>query len=82
MLFGGGTLQYSSVNQYDYSSRFDNGTLGNQAISIDVNGQAVSFSTALTGTGTSLALTNSTGSGSLTLNSPETYTGPTTISSG
>ena len=30
ILFGGGTLQYSGVNQNDYSGRFDNGTLGNQ----------------------------------------------------
>ncbi len=82
ILFGGGGIQYSSVNQYDYSSRFDNGTLGNQPILIDVNGQSVSFNTALAGTGTSLTLTNSTGSGTLTLNNPETYTGPTIISSG
>jgi autotransporter-associated beta strand protein len=82
ILFGGGALQYSSVNQYDYSSRFDDGTLGNQPFSIDVNGQTVSFSSTLAGTGSSLTLTNSTGSGSLTLLVQPTYTGPTTISSG
>ena len=82
MLFGGGGIRYSSANNYDYSSRFDSGTLGNQPILIDVNGQPVTFATALAGTGTSLTLTNSTGSGTLTLSAPETYTGPTVISSG
>jgi len=82
LLFGGGTLQYSSVNQYDYSALFDNGTLGNQPISIDVNGQFVTFGTTIAGTGTSLTLTNSTGSGTLQLDATESYTGPTTINGG
>jgi autotransporter-associated beta strand protein len=82
ILFGGGILQYSPVNQSDYSGRFDNGTLGNQPISIGVNGQSVTFATPIQGSGTSLTLTNSTGSGTLTLTAPETYTGPTTINAG
>ena len=37
IVFGGGTLQYSAANTYDYSSRFS--TSANQAISIDTAGQ-------------------------------------------
>jgi len=80
LLFGGGTLQYSAVNQYDYSPRFS--TAGNQPISIDENGQNVIFATALAGTGTSLTNMDTAGGGSLTLTAAETYTGPTVVTSG
>ncbi|MGD1085369.1 MAG: autotransporter-associated beta strand repeat-containing protein [Verrucomicrobiota bacterium] len=78
--FGGGTLQYSSLNNHDYSPRFS--TAGSQPISIDTAGQNVTFGTAIAGTGTTLALQNSTGSGSLTLSVANSYTGNTTITSG
>jgi len=84
-IFNGGTLQYSSMNNADYSGRFATNTA--QAISIDVNGQNVTFATALTdyGTGSPVeSLTNhdTAGGGSLTLTAAETYSGNTTIASG
>lgn len=78
--FGGGTLQYSVANTFDYSSRFS--TAANNAISIDTAGQAVTFATALTSSGGSLKLTNSTGTGTLTLTAAETYSGNTTVNGG
>jgi autotransporter-associated beta strand protein len=78
--FGGGTLQYSVANTFDYSSRFS--TAANNAISIDTAGQAVTFATALTSSGGSLKLTNSTGTGTLTLTAAATYNGNTTINGG
>jgi autotransporter-associated beta strand protein len=80
ILFGGGTLQYSAANNNDYSGRFS--TSGNQPISIDTNGQSVTFGTAIQGAGTSLTLIDSTGSGSLTLTASNTYSGGTTVASG
>ena len=68
--FAGGTLQYSAANQTDYSNRFSQ--VGNQAYSIDTNGQAVTFATALTSPGGSLA---KLGAGTLTLAADNTYTG-------
>ena len=78
--FGGGTLQYSSLNNHDYSPRFS--TAGSQPISIDTAAQNVTFGTAIVGTGTTLALQDSVGTGSLTLSVANTYTGNTTITSG
>ena len=78
--FAGGTLQYSAANNTDYSGRFS--TAGSQPISIDVNGQAVSFGTALAGTGTTLTLADTIGSGSLALTAANTYTGNTTVNGG
>ncbi|MGA2068858.1 MAG: autotransporter-associated beta strand repeat-containing protein [Thermoguttaceae bacterium] len=80
ILFGGGTLQYSAANNNDYSGRFS--TSGNQPISIDTNGQNVTFATAIQGTGTSLTLMDTVGTGSLTLTASNTYSGGTTISGG
>jgi len=79
ILFGGGILQYSSVNTNDYSGRFDNGTLGNQPINIDTAGRNVTFATAIQGAGTSLT---KIGNGTLTLTAANTYTGNTVISNG
>ena len=79
-IFIGGTLQYSANNQVDYSPRFS--TAAGQAISIDVNGQNVTFGTALTSSGGSLTLSNATGSGTLTLTQPSTYSGGTTVAGG
>jgi alpha-L-rhamnosidase len=80
-VFGGGTLQYSSLNNYDYSGRFS--TAANQPISIDVNGQSVTFATALAGSGGGLTLSNAAPpTGKLTLSATPAYTGATTIDGG
>jgi len=60
--FGGGTLQYSSNNNTDYSSRFS--TAAGQAYNIDTNGQNVTYATGFSSAGGSL---NKLGAGSLTL---------------
>ena len=75
--FAGGTLQYSAANQTDYSGRFSQGA--NQAYSIDTNGQAVTFATALTSVGGSLT---KLGIGTLTTTADNTYTGGTTVTGG
>ena len=76
--FTGGTLQYSSVNAFDYSSRFSTAT--NQDISIDTAGQNLSFATALTSTGGG-SLTK-LGTGTLTLAGANTYDTTTTVGAG
>ena len=81
IVFGGGTLQYSSVNNTDYSGRFS--TAAGQPISIDTNGQSVTFATALTSPGGSLTVNDTNGTpGMLVLAAAETYTGGTTIKGG
>lgn len=80
IFFGGGTLQYSVANNFDYSARFS--TAANNAISVDTAGQAVTFATALTSSGGSLKLTNSTGTGTLTITAAATYNGNTTVNGG
>jgi len=81
--FGGGTLQYSSANQTDYSSRLN--TTGSTApVSIDTNGQNVTFATALTTANApdGLNVMDSVGTGSLKLTQVETYTAATNVYSG
>jgi autotransporter-associated beta strand protein len=77
--FGGGTLQYSAANNYDYSGRFV--TTGSQPISIDMGGQTVSFATQIQGTGTTLT---KSGNGILNLAAAagNTYTGNTIVNGG
>lgn len=75
--FGGGTLQYTANNQIDYSSRFS--TASSQAVSIDTNGQDVTFATALTSTGGTLT---KSGTGTLELTAASTYDGTTTVTDG
>jgi fibronectin-binding autotransporter adhesin len=75
--FAGGTLQYSSANQYDYSSRFSNAA--NQLFNIDTNGQNVTFATGLSSAGGSLT---KLGTGTLQLDASNTYSGATKIKAG
>ena len=76
--FTGGTLQYSAVNAFDYSSRFSKST--NQNIRVDTAGQSVTFAAALTSTnGGSLA---KLGAGTLTLAGTNTFDGTTVINAG
>ena len=77
IVLGGGCLQYSAVNQYDYSSRFS--TAASQAYNVDTNGQTVTWATPLVSASGSLT---KVGSGMLTLTGSNTYTGGTTISTG
>ena len=75
--FGGGTLQFTSNNNTDYSSRIS--TAASQAVSVDTNGQNVTFASNLTSTGGSLA---KAGAGTLTVTGTDSYTGTTTVSGG
>ena len=75
--FTGGTLQYSSANQNDYSFRFS--TNAGQQWKIDTNGQDVTFSSALTSIGGSLV---KSALGTLTLAVANAYNSGTTLSAG
>jgi autotransporter-associated beta strand protein len=75
--FGGGTLQYSASNQFDYSSRFS--SAASQPVSVDTNGQSVTFATNLSSAGGTVA---KSGSGTLTFTAVNTYSGATTITGG
>ena len=77
LAFGGGTLQYSSVNNTDYSGRFS--TSAGQAYNVDTNGQSVAWNTGLTSTGGSL---DKLGGGTLALNGANSYTGATAVNAG
>jgi autotransporter-associated beta strand protein len=77
--FAGGTLQYSSSNQMDYSSRFT----AARPYNIDVNGQTVAFRFALgEPIGGSLTLSDTSGGGILKLSAANSYAGATTINGG
>jgi fibronectin-binding autotransporter adhesin len=75
--FGGGTLQYTSGNQVDYSSQII--AAAAQTIRIDTNSEAVTFATGLAGAGSTL---EKLGAGTLTLSGSSSYTGGTTVSGG
>jgi autotransporter-associated beta strand protein len=82
--FGGGTLQFSSASStWDPSARIAAGTSLN-AVSIDPNGQNLTFAMALTASQSGGLTLNDTAvtKGSLTLTGINTYTGNTTISAG
>ena len=78
--FGGGAIKYVSGNTTDYSNKFS--TAANQQYSVDVNGQAITWATALNSSGGSLTVKDSTGSGSLNLTANNTYSGATNINGG
>jgi fibronectin-binding autotransporter adhesin len=78
--FAGGTLQYSSANQYDYSSRFS--TAAGQKYNVDTNGQAITFASPLTSSTGSLTVSDSVGTGSLLLTGANTFSGSVTVNSG
>ena len=75
--FLGGTLQYTSQNTTDYSSRFS--TAAGQSYSIDTNGNSVTLAGNLTSNGGSLT---KLGTGTLTIIGTNTYSGTTTIEAG
>jgi autotransporter-associated beta strand protein len=75
--FTGGTLRYGSGVTTDYSQRIANST---GAVSIDTNGQNVTFGNAISSTNTG-GLTK-LGNGTLTLSGANAYTGNTTVSAG
>ena len=75
--FSGGTLQFTSSNTTDYSSRFSNAT--SQDYYIDTNGQSVTFASNLTST---FGVLEKFGVGTLTLTGTNSYTGGTLVSAG
>ena len=77
IVFGGGTLQYSANNQFDYSSQFSSNL--NQAVRVDTNGQNVTWATGLTSTGGTLT---KLGAGTLTMTGANSFTGAITVNGG
>ena len=72
----GGGLQWASGNTIDISDRLN--PFGSDGATFDTNGNNITLTTALNGTGN---LTKQ-GTGTLSLNAANTYTGETTISAG
>ncbi|MEI6715239.1 MAG: autotransporter-associated beta strand repeat-containing protein, partial [Verrucomicrobiota bacterium] len=77
IMFGGGTLQFTSSNTGDYSARMIN---NGSAIALDTNGQNVTYAGDLVGSNTG-GLTK-VGAGALTLSGSNGYTGTTLINAG
>ena len=77
IIFNGGILQYSSGNQFDYSSRFS--TAASQQYKADTNGQSVIWASGLTSSAGTLT---KSGNGTLELSGTNTYSGTTTVSAG
>ncbi len=84
IVMGGGTLQYTTSNQFDYSGRFSTST-ANEKYNADINGQNVTWasnlSSATTGTNTvGLTLSSTAGGGTLTLNGVNSFNTAATAS--
>ena len=77
IVLGGGTLQYSAANIFDYSSRFS--TAASQIYNADTNNQSVIWGANLTSSGGTLT---KSGVGFLFLTGANTYDGATTIGNG
>jgi len=77
VIFGGGTLQFSAANTFDYSPRFS--TAASQAYKFDTGGQNVTFNNSLTSSSGTLT---KLGSGTLTLTGANTYSGTTAVGAG
>jgi len=78
--FGGGMLQYSAANQADYGAHIVN---SGSPIAIDLNGTSVTFASPIPNSNAGgLVLTNSTGSGKLTLTANSLYYGDTYVAGG
>ena len=79
--FGGGTLQFTSANTNDYSARIKNSAA---PVSIDTNGQTVTFAGPIDSSNTDgLLVTDSVGGGKLILsNADNTYLGGTEVDAG
>lgn len=75
--FVGGTLQFTSSNTTDYSSRFSNAA--GQQYRLDTNSQSVTLASNLTSVGGSL---NKINAGTLTLSGANEFTGGVTITNG
>jgi autotransporter-associated beta strand protein len=76
--FGGGVLQFTGSNTADYSAQFANSSAG--PITIDTNGQSVSFGSAIAGSNTAGLV--KIGNGMLILGGSNGYAGGTYISGG
>ena len=77
IVFTGGTLQFSSANSTDYSSRIVNSSA---AITIDTNSQNITYSGGIAPSNSG-GLTK-LGAGTLTLNGTNSYSGTTIINGG
>ena len=79
IFFEGGTLKYGSAITNDLSSRFDN-TSSTQFYNVDINGNNITWNSALLGLSSTLTINNSFPStGYLQLNAENTYGGITNI---
>ena len=80
IVLSGGLLQFSSVNNHDYSGRFS--TAASQKFYIDVNGQTVTLATPLTSSLGGFGLQSTIAGGTLVMSAANTYTSNSIISSG
>ncbi|MFM6171535.1 MAG: beta strand repeat-containing protein, partial [Sphaerospermopsis kisseleviana] len=77
IVFFGGGIQYSVANATDYSPRFT--TTAGQVYSVDTNGRDITWASALSSSGGGVL---KAGAGSLTLTTPSSLSGPSTVSGG